>query len=247
MIFNMSGGGATMNFKVVGGTTAPSNPKENTIWINTATPITSYVFSATEPSSAEEGMVWISVGAASNVAFSATKKNPIMVYPLYAKQSVSGAWASVSAMSYQEGWKEWSRYLVSAAGIAPELGEMIIRADIGVSMSITNRSGGGITIKRTSGNAGFVSAFSENKIDVSEFKTMRIKTGNVNYGDQIFIGLHVSNSAVQSAYTRVMNVSAGTDNKLDISDLNGGYYLAFGFGVYGYIQEAEILEITLEY
>lgn len=249
MIFNMSGGGATMNFKVVGGTTAPISPKENTIWINTATPITSYIFSATEPSSVEPGMVWISVGVASNVAFSATKKNPIMVYPLYAKQSVSDAWASVSAMSFQEGWKEWSRYLVSAAGIAPELGEMIIRADSGVSMSITNRSGGGITIKRTSGNAGFVSAFSENKIDVSEFKTMRIKTGNVNYGEHIYIGLHNSNTTVQNetTYSRVMRIVAGTENKLDISDLRGGYYLAFGFSAAGYIQEAEILEITLEY
>lgn len=247
MIFNMSGGGATMNFKVVGGTTAPINPNENTIWINTATQITSYSFSATEPSSVEPGMVWISVGTASNVAFSATKKNPIMVYPLSAKQYVSGAWVSVTAMTYQEYWKEWSRYLVSAAGIDPELGEMKVYGESGVSMSITPLSSGGIVIKRTSGNAGFVSAFSENRFDVSEFKTMRIKTRNVNYGDQIFIGLHVSNNAVQSAYTRAMNVSAGTDNKLDISDLNGSYYLAFGFSVFGYIQEAEILEITLEY
>lgn len=244
-----SGGGTSLNFKVVGGLTRPTNPPEKTIWVNTATPITSYIFSATEPSSAEEGMVWISVGTASNVAFSATKKNPIMVYPLYAKQYVSGAFESVSAMSYQEGWKEWSRYLVSASGLAPELGEMIVRGESGVSMSITNRSGGGITIKRTSGNAGFVSAFSENKFNVSEFKTMRIKTGNVNYGEQIYIGLHNSNTTVQNenTYSRVMRIVAGTENKLDISDLSGGYYLAFGFSAAGYTQEAEILEITLEY
>ena len=28
-----AGGGASLNFKVVGGTAAPSNPKENTIWV----------------------------------------------------------------------------------------------------------------------------------------------------------------------------------------------------------------------
>ena len=29
------GGGASLNYKVVGGTSAPANPKENTIWVNT--------------------------------------------------------------------------------------------------------------------------------------------------------------------------------------------------------------------
>ena len=29
----LSGGG--LNFKIVGGTTEPTNPKENTVWINT--------------------------------------------------------------------------------------------------------------------------------------------------------------------------------------------------------------------
>ena len=43
------GGGASLNFKVVGGTSAPSNPKENTIWVNTSTAITIWDFSATEP------------------------------------------------------------------------------------------------------------------------------------------------------------------------------------------------------
>lgn len=48
MIFNMSGGGgAALNFKVMGGTAEPSNPKENTIWVNTNNPITGWQFSST--------------------------------------------------------------------------------------------------------------------------------------------------------------------------------------------------------
>ena len=42
------GGGAPLNFKVVGGT-KPSNPKENTIWVNTDTAITGWHFGAEEP------------------------------------------------------------------------------------------------------------------------------------------------------------------------------------------------------
>lgn len=48
--YKARGGGVNpLNFKVVGGTSAPSNPKENTIWVNCSLNITSWDFSATEP------------------------------------------------------------------------------------------------------------------------------------------------------------------------------------------------------
>ena len=43
-------GGAGLNFKVVGGTTQPASPKENTIWVNTNVTIHDYIFSTDEPS-----------------------------------------------------------------------------------------------------------------------------------------------------------------------------------------------------
>lgn len=46
--------GVELNFEIVGGTTQPSNPTENMIWVNTDTPITSWEFSATEPNSFRE-------------------------------------------------------------------------------------------------------------------------------------------------------------------------------------------------
>lgn len=49
MIFNLSGGGNPLNFKVVGGTSAPANPAENIIWVNTGTAITGWHFDAEEP------------------------------------------------------------------------------------------------------------------------------------------------------------------------------------------------------
>lgn len=44
-----SDGGNPLNFKVVGGTTEPTNPKENTIWVYTHVGITSWHFGAEEP------------------------------------------------------------------------------------------------------------------------------------------------------------------------------------------------------
>lgn len=113
MIFNVTGGGgAALNFKVLAypdeATLLAAIPAENTIGIITTTPITSWIFSAEEPSPATAGEVWFSVGIASKVAFSATKKNPVMVYPLSAKQYISGVWADVTAKSYQSGnWEPW--------------------------------------------------------------------------------------------------------------------------------------------
>lgn len=101
-----TGGGGGLNFKVVGGTTAPSNPKENMIWVNTSTKITSYIFSATQPT-AESGMVWFSTSTSSPVEFNALKKNGIQVYPISAKQYVSGAFVDKPIKVYQNG--VWSQ------------------------------------------------------------------------------------------------------------------------------------------
>lgn len=43
------GGGAGLNFRVLSGTTAPSSPKRNDIWINTDTDITGWHFGVEEP------------------------------------------------------------------------------------------------------------------------------------------------------------------------------------------------------
>lgn len=114
MILNMigGGGGASLNFAIVGGTSAPESPKENTIWVNTETAITDWSLGVTAPDSPTEGMLWIAIGTASAVSFNALKKNCIQVYPLTANQYVEGAWVTKEARSYQNGeWHDWIIYL----------------------------------------------------------------------------------------------------------------------------------------
>lgn len=104
-------GGEGLNFSVIGSTSQPSSPSENTIWINTSTAITKYVFSVSQPSSPTAGMVWIKTAANSNNVFSAIKTdtgNALYVYPLYAKQYISSAWTQKTAKIYQNSaWSSW--------------------------------------------------------------------------------------------------------------------------------------------
>lgn len=113
MIYNMTGGGGgSLNFKVVGGNVQPTSPSENTIWVNTSTEITGYVFSATQPESPTAGTVWISTGANSPVAFNAQKKNGLWVYPQSCYQYINDTWTTKTAKTYQNGtWIDWVTYL----------------------------------------------------------------------------------------------------------------------------------------
>lgn len=106
MIFNMTGGGTPLNFKIVGNP-QPDNPKENTIWVDVDAKIASWIFSAAQPEG-REGLLWIRIDSFSSAPFNALKKNSLIVYPLSARQYNSGTWEKVTAKSWQNGaWAEW--------------------------------------------------------------------------------------------------------------------------------------------
>lgn len=104
MIFNMTGGGAALNFKVVGNP-QPDSPNENTIWANTDVEITGWHFYATQPEELAEGEIWFSSIHNSGVSFNALKKNALEVFAREAKQMVSGELVTVKFELYKNG--EW--------------------------------------------------------------------------------------------------------------------------------------------
>lgn len=102
------GGGAGLNFKVVGGPsqrTKPESPSLNMIWVDTEVDISSWTISIARPTDPEPGMVWISTGKFNNYLFNALKKNSIQINPNGIYQYVDDAWVDVNAEIYNgEAW-----------------------------------------------------------------------------------------------------------------------------------------------
>lgn len=243
-IFNMvgCGGGSSLNYEVVGGTSAPSSPSENTIWINTSTTITSHVFSATEPENPVSGMAWISVGASSTVAFSVTEENPVMVYPLSAKQYVSGAWVDKTPKIYQNGaWSDWVTYVVNN-GVVENFGfSTSARSDIQVG--VTSESG--YINAANSSSSSSTGITTDEKVDLTNLSMITIDidvtTCGTDAGNDAFAGvsLLVMNgtrlSSASKLYDAVVSyaVTKTTGRQtlmLDVSAISGAYYIGLGLG-----------------
>ena len=107
-------GGGDLNFEIVGGTTAPENPAENTIWVNTDQEITAWSLSPYEPSAPVEGMVWLETSTSERTSFNAVVENEIRICLSRAKQFTSGAWDSADVMLWKDGeWKKMGDIIVS--------------------------------------------------------------------------------------------------------------------------------------
>lgn len=317
-----NGGASPLNFKVVGGTSAPSNPKENTIWVNTDQKITSWHFGANEPNvydvklsfegnsgwidaphqlsvgdilnfvvpatkswsledinirdaitektysirdldgtaveewtegikvgvkisnnihpignnsgyhgSAylvswgsyynEEGMVWIFTGASSTTVFNALKKNGIQVYPIFAKQYVSGAWAKKDAKIYRSG--SWQAFW---DGTLYDNGTEIVFWQGAWKKNADH------LFEDTAYSTYPKYEYTREKIDLTNFSKLLITGSCVGSGSTykkplIFgIASAVSDTTSTDVSTAELGwVSSATTKELNISSLTGSYYI----------------------
>ena len=76
-------------------------PLENTIGVVTDVPISGYKFSVTEPENMKNGEVWISTGISNKVSIDIV--DGVTVYPIFAKQMVSGVLVDLEAKIWQNG------------------------------------------------------------------------------------------------------------------------------------------------
>lgn len=240
------GGGAALNFKVVGGTSAPASPAANTIWVNTSTTITDWVFSPAQPTAAA-GRVWINTGVASNVPANALKKNGIWVYPTGCSQYISGAWEAKNAKTYQNGaWIDWRTYLYTAGDVHSALtggwhGVARVYTSAGAAPTLV-LGAGYMTATQPGGTGSSGAVQTVNPIDLSRYNTLRLN----GYASRSESRLNVYDAATGNVHGSAfvnLPTARGTVS-IDISSIAGNKWIGISMwtgGVTVYIYEIELV------
>lgn len=240
MIFQLTAGGEPLNFQIVGGTAPPASPRENTIWVDTSSPITGWVFSPVEPEDPGQGLVWFALGAESPVEMNALKKNGIALFPLSARQYLSGIWQPQTPRTYQSGaWRDWMVYLCEQGKTLAGPWKTAAVSEDGsyTGHPQVSETAEGITIRMTSGgNTGGIACF-EKKIDLTPFREL-VFDGRM-YAEWTWAGLCVWTEigATQGA-NRAAAFLTGSKTQypalaldgtvhLDVSQLTGPHYIGF--------------------
>lgn len=245
MIFNMTaGGGTALNFKVVGNPQLES-PSENTIWLNTDVEITGWEITPAAPETALEGMVWIGVGTSGDIAFNALKKNAIQIFPLSAKQYVSGEWVNVKAQIYQGGeWTElWNGVLFENADQYEDItGGWVKGYSYGNAGTTATIDDTGIQLSTVSGSA--INVETAKKVSLSGHSTLHanatVTSRTSSSANYLWLACTESSGVAPADNT---NVPTKTSAKittlgevtlsLDVSNVDGEYFVVFGATVGG--------------
>lgn len=179
----------------------------------------------------QEGTVWFPVGTSSPVAFSATKKNPVMVYPLSAKQHVSGAWVDKEAESYQGGeWHDWTTYIYNLGWDAAS--GLNVASGSGAPNISVGTSGGYLTLSRPTTWNSWAKAVTPETYDLTGVDTIYCETGSMASwsGSPVRFGVAKSGDSLPTA--AVSLTESNTVYSLDVSALSGEYVVGF-FGYNG--------------
>lgn len=226
------GGGAALNFKVVGGLEQPINPKENTIWVKTDVDITGWVFSATEPDiedDGKDGSVWFKTGTTSPVEFNALRKNGVKVYPLSVKQHVGNAWVNKIAQSYQNNrWNEWIPEFFYKDGVEDDQYPINIET-IGNASFEKTENAISITSSSSTSNTRICAYISSFDVSVIKYIKARIDVEVIN-GLTIEFAIRKSSIDDAAVVKSTANATGTHVLELDVSTYSGTHYITLSTG-----------------
>ena len=220
-LYGTGGGGSGVRIVIKAG--APTNPRENTVWVKSDIAGRKYVFAEAEPEAAEEGLLWLSV----------TGKGIITAARVYS----GGKWVLVDAYMFIGG--QWVSIASSWDGRLFDNGEQIEAVTggwVGNSHTVIDT----VLALKMKNSRPLVST--NNVIDLSLYKKLRCTAGG-NFG---YIGVaSTKNLTAQQpdwiAYTSIVNNGETT---LDVSSVQSGYVQCFA--VYDSNATVNITKIWLE-
>ena len=230
-----AGGTDALNFKVVGGTTQPENPKENTVWVNTDTEISGWVFSPEEPAEPSGGLVWIGLGTASPAPFNALKKGGLYCFPASCRQYAGGAWVNADAYLWKDGaWVQFSKSIT----------ELYLYDSGEQYTSVTGgwKSTDNYTLKETyinltiAGGYAGRQAFTLSPVDMSGYSKLNVEV--TSWSQVCYLGINNtkpndytwndSNFSNKTDCEAITEIKADGMVSLDISSLSGSFHVWLG-------------------
>lgn len=234
------GGGSSpsdvLNFKIIGGQTKPSDPKENTIWVNTPYDVGAWDVSPVEPPRAVKanGDVWLKIDPYGTMAFNALKKNSIVVH-LGTAYVYANGWVECDAEVYQDG--AWNPLVIPWDGYYFKDGNQYNAVTggwttVGWSNYGTTDIGTNIVISTTGGSVAVVGT--AKKIDLTGVNTIWYDSPNGMNGayNGGYLCVKSTKDTPSSPHRSVAIKNAGV-GYLDLAGLSGEYYVylcAFGTG-----------------
>lgn len=247
---NAGGGGgfAGLNFRVIGGTSAPKNPKENDIWVNTSGNVSGWAFSASEPvENVTDGFIWVCVHERSSVSFNALKKNAIEIRPSGVYEYTNNGWVERAAQIYKYGaWSDVKKLLYiynngKSTGYSWKCDTTMKQNSSGydarperVTINETD-----VTVTTNPRTYDFTNIFVTNSsdsfvnVDLSAYTKIRIKgtlAGAINDTACVFRVLSAMGDL--ATYNNVISkplTSVTIDETIDISAVDSSCYIGFTF------------------
>lgn len=206
--------------------------KENTLLVNTDTPISGYAFSAEPPANRTEGMVWIKTASESTTPINVDKKNTVLLYPQAVWQFIGGLFEGKTAQVYTDGaWHElWDGYYY-------KLGEYYEGITGGYASTVSDNTGGNnnglltfnsnnmVLSPRNTGTQGGNMATSVKAIDVTDVNTL-VFDCFADDNDACSVGVTTQKGVWGGAVasTKVTN-TARANVSVDVSRVTGEVYI----------------------
>ena len=234
------GGGSNLNFSVktyaTEETLLADAPKENTIGVVTDTAVPKWGFYAAAPGAPAEGEIFFTVATESAGSFNALKKNALTVYPTLCQQYISATWARKTAYIYKDG--VWVQFSSDWDGTLYDSGDEYeyITGGWASQKFYTNVSGTGTMSKDatcitlTAQNKSSISAYTVNKIDLTDYSTLYVriislnKTGSWRFQARIIDGLSPSD---YDSYIGYVDIGSGAGTySIDVSGITGEHYIS---------------------
>lgn len=247
------GGGDPFSFNVVGGTAPPSNPRENTIWVNTDVPITKVDWNPSKDSSLQQhGRVNIN-GAATEwrtpyINVLKNPKNVIFRFPKTVYQYVNGVWVHKEAKIFQGGaWIDIIYYLYNSGDkCTSETGGW---TGVKASGGAYNLDGDYMHVGYSGSTGRDAALFTVKKVSTYGFETLKVygylgSTQQSNgYGFSIGLSTNNTDATPGSFVASVERFETGVFTMaLDIGGYQDSYYIKLQADV----SKADVHKVWLE-